>query len=473
MQNHTNLVNLLNSTNANANAKPGTRTNAQQVPEISFNQVLSREIAERPKAAISAPPTPPAPNKTPGPVNANNSNTASASKANNNANNANSANSANSSNNVNKSPDSSAPPAPAEKSASGKTDDSSSGQASSSVDDANNPAQNDTQAASQLDPTAALLALVNSVGNTASTSTQASSTTAVAGASDTKSNKTERTDSRASAKVASAGDVAALTPVQAGDSASVTPVLDLANASTNDSESASQGQAKAGEPKLVSVKAEPANVDTKANAPATPAEPFAAVHAAATAQRTQGTQGDAPTSTKETAPTPIAAVKLSSAVDDTPALAKFQQVIAPRVGNPGWDQALGQRVVYMAGANQQTASLTLNPPDLGPLQVVLTISNDQTSASFTAAQPEVRQALEAAMPKLREMMSEAGIQLGSATVSTSMPNQQQSQQQSTPGEQSRSGTQSGQFEVNGLDTSGKTVKTTIVHDALGLVDTFA
>ncbi|XGA69672.1 flagellar hook-length control protein FliK [Duganella sp. BuS-21] len=70
--------------------------------------------------------------------------------------------------------------------------------------------------------------------------------------------------------------------------------------------------------------------------------------------------------------------------------------------------------------------MELNPPDLGPLQVVLSINKDQATAAFSSAAPEVRQALEAALPKLKEMMSEAGIQLGSATVSAGMSDQNNS-----------------------------------------------
>ncbi|KRB93324.1 flagellar hook-length control protein FliK [Noviherbaspirillum sp. Root189] len=103
--------------------------------------------------------------------------------------------------------------------------------------------------------------------------------------------------------------------------------------------------------------------------------------------------------------------------------------LTPAVGSPGWDQALSQKVVWMVAGEQQSASLTLNPPDLGPLQVVLSVSNSHANATFTAAQPEVRQALEAAMPKLREMLGEAGIQLGQATVNSGSANQQGAQDQ--------------------------------------------
>jgi flagellar hook-length control protein FliK len=98
--------------------------------------------------------------------------------------------------------------------------------------------------------------------------------------------------------------------------------------------------------------------------------------------------------------------------------------LTPSVGTTAWGQALGEKVVWMATGGQQTASLTLNPPDLGPLQVVVNVTNDQATANFFAAQPEVRQALEAALPRLRDMMQDAGIQLGQATVSADTPRQQ-------------------------------------------------
>lgn len=98
--------------------------------------------------------------------------------------------------------------------------------------------------------------------------------------------------------------------------------------------------------------------------------------------------------------------------------------LLPPVGSSGWDQALGQKVVWMAQGAQQSATLTLNPPDLGPLQVTLNITHNQATASFIAHQPEVRQALEASMPRLREMLNDAGIQLGQSNVSAGSPNQQ-------------------------------------------------
>lgn len=143
--------------------------------------------------------------------------------------------------------------------------------------------------------------------------------------------------------------------------------------------------------------------------------------------------------------------------------------LAPRVGTPGWDNALGQKVVWMVGADVQSASLTLNPPDLGPLQVVLNVSNSQATANFTAAQPEVRQALEASLPKLREMLGEAGIQLGQANVSAGMPNGQQN-----AFEQPRqSASHSSGRQNDTAEAPVRVGRTQTISGGQGLVDTFA
>ena len=140
-----------------------------------------------------------------------------------------------------------------------------------------------------------------------------------------------------------------------------------------------------------------------------------------------------------------------------------------RVGTPAWDQQLGQKVEWMAAGGDQTATLTLNPPDLGPLQVVLTVTNDQADAAFMSAQPEVRQALEAALPRLRDMMSEAGIAFGNATVSDGKAQQDSGQ---------RDGAGNGRGGNQGGGVTGGEIAITQSGGArgrptLGEVDTFA
>lgn len=143
--------------------------------------------------------------------------------------------------------------------------------------------------------------------------------------------------------------------------------------------------------------------------------------------------------------------------------------LSARVGTPAWDNQVGQKVIWMVGGEEQSATLELNPPDLGPVQVVLNVSNDMASVTFSSQQLEVRQALENSLPRLREMMSESGIALGNASVNSgNNGNEQQGQQGS-----GRSGNGGG---AGGGDSAVAEVtprqRTSILGGA-GAVDTFA
>jgi len=144
-------------------------------------------------------------------------------------------------------------------------------------------------------------------------------------------------------------------------------------------------------------------------------------------------------------------------------------VISVYPGKTGWDQAISQKVVWMVGAGQQSASLTLNPPDMGPLKVVINVHNDQADTTFISDNDEVRKALESGMSHLREKMSESGIQLGQANVSTSQQSQQEFQQ-TAQGSKVFGGTNS-QSNTKVVDSDSHAKVTVRVSD--GLVDTFA
>lgn len=106
--------------------------------------------------------------------------------------------------------------------------------------------------------------------------------------------------------------------------------------------------------------------------------------------------------------------------------------VAQTVGAPGWGQELGNRIAWMASRMESRAELVLTPPQMGRIEVSLTVAGDQANAIFTSANPVVREALEAAMPRLREMLADAGIQLGQAQVGAENP--QQSAQQEKNGD---------------------------------------
>lgn len=91
--------------------------------------------------------------------------------------------------------------------------------------------------------------------------------------------------------------------------------------------------------------------------------------------------------------------------------------VEPPVARPGWDQSLGQRVVWMAEGRQETAEIQLNPPHLGPLKVRVELNGDQASVSFSSNHLVVRDAVESAVPRLREMLEASGLNLANVDVS--------------------------------------------------------
>ena len=165
------------------------------------------------------------------------------------------------------------------------------------------------------------------------------------------------------------------------------------------------------------------------------------------------------------AETPLSAAMNAGAAAPTQGahVAAATAAIAAHVAAPGWDRAVGEKVVWMAGQHLQVAELHLNPPELGPLQITLTVNNDLASAQFVSQHAAVRDAIEAAMPRLREMLAEGGITLGNANVSAESFREQA--QQDSRNHAARGAAQA--------ETGGAFRVTQSMRTLRGLVDIFA
>ena len=157
------------------------------------------------------------------------------------------------------------------------------------------------------------------------------------------------------------------------------------------------------------------------------------------------------------APTPLATAPL-------PPTQTQAAAISARVGEHGWDQGLGDKLVWMASQKLQVAELRLNPADLGPLKITITLDQNQASAQFFSAHASVRDAIESAMPRLREMLADSGITLGQASVGTETFREQAQQQ---------SDTRHGPTFTPVSNMSNVTMGERLLQHARGLVDTFA
>ncbi|MDK2123790.1 flagellar hook-length control protein FliK [Chitinimonas sp. DQS-5] len=99
--------------------------------------------------------------------------------------------------------------------------------------------------------------------------------------------------------------------------------------------------------------------------------------------------------------------------------------VSEPVGAPGWGESVGQKVVMMVGQGQQDVEMQLNPPNLGPLEVKLSLNQGDATVTFLSAHAPVREALQSALPKLQEMLSESGIALVNVQVGSDNASQQQ------------------------------------------------
>lgn len=94
-----------------------------------------------------------------------------------------------------------------------------------------------------------------------------------------------------------------------------------------------------------------------------------------------------------------------------------QTQMAPlNLGQNAWEANLGSRLQMMVGKNVQTAEIRLDPPELGSIDIKIKITNDVASVNITSAHAQVRDALETAVPRLREMFEESGLSLGDVNV---------------------------------------------------------
>tara|TARA_R110001583_G_scaffold43146_3_gene137133 strand:+ start:284 stop:1855 length:1572 start_codon:yes stop_codon:yes gene_type:complete len=76
-----------------------------------------------------------------------------------------------------------------------------------------------------------------------------------------------------------------------------------------------------------------------------------------------------------------------------------------------------QQLITMVSNGIQQAEIRLDPPELGHLTVKIQIHGDQTQVQFHVAQSQTRDIVEQAMPRLRDMLAQEGLQLTDSQVS--------------------------------------------------------
>jgi hypothetical protein len=106
----------------------------------------------------------------------------------------------------------------------------------------------------------------------------------------------------------------------------------------------------------------------------------------------------------------------------------MQGQIHASFGSLQWSEEISQKLVWMIGANMHSAVLNLNPENLGPLKIVISVQDHLVNSTFISNNEEVRQVLRDGIETLRASMKESGLNLIQADVRSGKSFQQSQEQ---------------------------------------------
>ncbi len=194
---------------------------------------------------------------------------------------------------------------------------------------------------------------------------------------------------------------------------------------------------------------------------------FARLVAAARLNATEALPADADPTTL----TPLQATAGESRPTD-PSQAPRPLSLNTPLQHADWNNQFAQRITWLASHKIQAAELRLNPQHLGPIDIQIRMDGDQANLVFGAAHAQVRDAIEAALPRLREMFAAQGLNVAQVDVNL----RDGGERQFAGGEGGSHGNGGGAGGTGGdADTNELTGATgpVAIQVASGLVDLFA
>jgi flagellar hook-length control protein FliK len=114
--------------------------------------------------------------------------------------------------------------------------------------------------------------------------------------------------------------------------------------------------------------------------------------------------------------------------------------------------AVKDKVMLTINQKLQQFDITLDPPEFGNMQVRVNLQGEQASVNFVVQNQQAKDALEQNMHKLRDMLSEQGVDVGGANV------EQQDQQQNSNEQSSGQNNDNGSLLANGAKNEENNVE---------------
>ncbi|KTD36147.1 putative flagellar hook-length control protein [Legionella nautarum] len=84
--------------------------------------------------------------------------------------------------------------------------------------------------------------------------------------------------------------------------------------------------------------------------------------------------------------------------------------------HPDWSEHFNQQIVWLGQQNIKTAIIKLNPQELGPIEININVKQEDASVNITLHRSQVHEIIENAIPRLREMMAEQGLNLTQVSI---------------------------------------------------------
>ena len=148
---------------------------------------------------------------------------------------------------------------------------------------------------------------------------------------------------------------------------------------------------------------------------------------------------------------------------------------AVTIDRPGWEQSFANNVSWMNNENVQTANIRISPSDLGPLEIKMTIKQDQLNLSINAHHALTRETLENAMPRLREVLANNGYNSVNVDVSGQQTNGGNAENNASTGSEWSGANEGSEFESEqgGENLMQPEQRMGVATTGSGMVDIFA
>ncbi|WP_100655801.1 flagellar hook-length control protein FliK [Alteromonas flava] len=123
-----------------------------------------------------------------------------------------------------------------------------------------------------------------------------------------------------------------------------------------------------------------------------------------------------------------------------------------------------EKIRWIVNARSSFAEIRLDPPELGSVKVRVNMNGEAAQVNFVVQSPQARDALDQAIPRLKDMLNQQGIELGQSFVQQDNQ-QQQGEQQGDFGQ--------GQGDDAMEDIASEVIEQRVVNGSAGGIDYYA